>query len=63
MVFLPKTLWDDLPLELANHISKTFRVGVPHEKDIFVIGDYGAHRLSGSGNWFAGNLTVRAPSK
>ncbi len=56
MIFLPKTLWDDLPIEVSNHIALNYRAPVAHEKDIFVIGDYGAHRLEGSGNWFAGNL-------
>lgn len=56
MVFVPKTLWDDLPLDLSNHIAQTFRIGVPYEKDILVIGEFRCYRLEGSGNWFCGNL-------
>lgn len=56
MVFVPKTAWEDLPLPLANHISMTYKVGVPSEPDVIVIGETRAWKLEGCGNWFAGRV-------
>ena len=61
MVFVPKTAYDALPEPLAKHLHKTWHVGVPFEPDIMVLVPFGnriqLHRLEGSGNWFADNIT------
>ncbi len=58
MVFLPKTLWDDLPLELSELLHANYMKPVNHERDVIVVGKYAVHRLEGAGNWFQGNLPV-----
>lgn len=61
MVFVPKTAWDELPGYLAEHMAKTYRVGVPFEPDVLVFREDCARgwRLDGCGQWFAGRVGQR----
>lgn len=67
MVFIPKTLWDGLPLSLASHMHRTWHVGIPFEPDIKVLvpGEHGVriHRMEGSGNWFCGSVLPETVEK
>lgn len=63
MVFVSKHIRYAIPTELADHMAKTWRAGVPYEKPLFVINHITGLVRKVEGDTFAGNLTVRAPSK
>lgn len=54
MVFLNKLHRGDFPPELTEHMERTWRVGVPHGKDLVVWDKDGLRKIPG--DWFAGNL-------
>lgn len=54
MIFLNKLHRGDFPPELTEHMARTWRVGVPYEKDIVILDKDGLRKMPG--DWFVGNL-------
>ena len=56
MVFIAKSLrFCDIPPEAADHMARKWLEETPFEPDVIVIGQFGAYKLEGHGNWFHGN--------
>lgn len=57
MVFVARHLRYDTPPEILSHLVKVWRVGVPFDKDIFVINPVTWKVRRVEGDFYAGRVT------
>lgn len=57
MVFVAKPLRYDTPPEILSHLVKVWRVGVPFDKDIFVINPVSWRVRRVEGDFYCGRIT------
>jgi hypothetical protein len=60
MVFVAKPLRYDTPPQILDHLVKVWRVGVPFDKDIFVINHVTGLVRRVEGDFYAGRVTSEA---
>jgi len=55
MVYVDSALESDLPVELSDHMARTWCLDTPFEPNLIVISENGdITKLDGHGNWFLG---------